>query len=333
MHRIEQWLDIKDDFSEALLLGNGASRAINDSFSYDSLKIHAERHGLMDDNVRKLFRYFNTNDFELILRLIWQANNVNSALEIEDRATHQAYLHVRECLINAVRNIHPQHADIIEHLPSTYKFTKQFNTVLSLNYDIVLYWVMMYGNEIEDRHRFKDCWINSEFDADWNSYRESRNYFDRDVSLVFYPHGNLVLARNKIENESKLRVRAHDLLASILNSWESASYIPIFVSEGLSNQKLSSINNSHYLSTVYREVIPSIVDNLVIYGWNFGEHDQHILKRLRRIRTIAISVFQGDQAFCNRVHQMIRDSIGNDVEIVFFDSASPGCWNNPINEN
>ncbi|MFM4856996.1 DUF4917 family protein [Aeromonas hydrophila] len=335
MHVIEQWLDIADDFTESLLLGNGASRAVDDCFSYDSLKLRAEELGLFNKNVTKLFEYFNTSDFELVLRLIWQANNVNKALEIEDADTYEAYIHVRECLINAVQDIHPQHAKIIEYLPNAYHFIKRFNTILSLNYDIFLYWTMMFGNERQDFHKFKDCWIRSEFDENWENYRQSLNDYDRDISLVFYPHGNLVLARNNIEYESKLTGQGNNLLDTILASWRSESYIPLFVSEGTSQQKTSAINNSHYLSTVYREVIPSISDNLVIYGWNFGEHDLHILRRLKKttIRTIAVSVFRGDQAFCNRVEQMIHDNIRGDIEVVFFDSASPGCWINPANDD
>lgn len=87
MHVIEQWLDIADDFTESLLLGNGASRAVDNCFSYDSLKLRAEERGLFNQNVTKLFRYFNTSDFELVLRLIWQASNVNKALDIEDKDT------------------------------------------------------------------------------------------------------------------------------------------------------------------------------------------------------------------------------------------------------
>ncbi|WP_161935562.1 replication protein RepA [Burkholderia pseudomallei] len=37
-------------------------------------------------------------------------------------------------------------------------------------------------------------------------------------------------------------------------------------------QKVASIRSSYYLSTVYREVLPSERESLVIYGWGFGEH-------------------------------------------------------------
>jgi hypothetical protein len=47
------------------------------------------------------------------------------------------------------------------------------------------------------------------------------------------------------------------------------------------------------------------------------------------INRVAVSVFRGDQAYCNRVFQTIRDELGAHVEVEFFDSESPGCWIHP----
>jgi hypothetical protein len=46
--------------------------------------------------VQSIFDFFHTDDFELILRIVWQANNVNKALEIEDDKTESSYIHVRD---------------------------------------------------------------------------------------------------------------------------------------------------------------------------------------------------------------------------------------------
>jgi len=64
----------------AILLGNGASIAIDDSFAYGSLKEHATDNGLLTDDIQSLFDFFHTDDFELILRIVWQATNVNKSL-------------------------------------------------------------------------------------------------------------------------------------------------------------------------------------------------------------------------------------------------------------
>ena len=268
----------------------------------------------------------------MVLRLVWQANKVNSALDIPDQSTRQAYQHVRDCLINAVRSIHPEYCETEDQFPLIASFLNSFKTILSLNYDLTLYWVIMYANRELNGHLFKDCILHGEFDEDWQRFRDSIHHQDRRVSLVFYPHGSLVLARDVVENETKLdSIAGNNLLESILVHWESEDYIPLFVSEGTTQQKLSAIHNSHYLNTIYREVIPSLDDSLVIYGWGFGEHDIHILKRLSQsnIHRIAVSVHGNDQAYCRRVTQMLRDNIVQDIAVTFFDSQSNGCWNHP----
>ena len=92
---------------------------------------------------------------------------------------------------------------------------------------------------------------------------------------------------------------------------------------------MDAIKNSYYLSTVYREVLRCERETLVIYGWGLGEQDIHLLRRMRDtgIRRVAVSVYGGDQIYCNRVFPIIRDALGA-VLVEFFDSQSIGCWNN-----
>lgn len=328
--KIYNWQDISEEFSDSVLLGNGASISINRSFTYDSLKGYAATNGLLNSNINSLFDFFNTSDFELILRLVWHATKVNEALKIADSETERAYEHVRECLINTVQRIHPEHSEVKTQFLAITNFLSSFKTVLSLNYDLTLYWVMMYAKDLDNNHMFKDCMINGEFKSDWQELRKSVSHRFKSTSLVFYPHGSLVLARKVTEQEVKLvSHKDDDLLESILKHWRSSQYIPLFVSEGTSDQKVAAIKNSHYLSIVYREVIPSIGDNLTIFGWGFGEEDTHILKKLKDsgVKKIAVSVYKNDQLYCRRVTQMIHTHIRNNINIVFFDSESNGCWN------
>ena len=104
---VMQWAQIAPNYHRStILLGNGASIAVSPSFSYGSLLDHAQNRGLLAADVHRLFHFFGTSDFELILRLVWQASNVNRALQIPDNSTRQAYVNVRECLIQAVRDVH-----------------------------------------------------------------------------------------------------------------------------------------------------------------------------------------------------------------------------------
>lgn len=326
---IKDWNAIQDEYNGTIILGNGASIAVDNRFSYGSLKQHATENGLLTDDVQNIFDFFDTNDFELILRIVWQAANVNKSLEIEDNKTEQVYSHVRDCLISTVRDIHPEYQDISDQFEAIYAFLKRFTTVIPLNYDLIVYWVMMYGRDINDQHAFKDCYISSEFDDNWQRFRNPIGR-ERSCSLVFYPHGSLVLARDKIEDERKITTNSLSLLEGILHKWMEGNYVPLFVSEGVTEQKIKSIHSSYYLNTVYREVLSNLPPILVLYGWGLGEHDIHIIKRIAKsnIKKVAVSVFDNDQAYCNRVNKILQDELGNECKIVFFDSQSDNCWNN-----
>nr|WP_267118775.1 DUF4917 family protein [Xanthomonas sacchari] len=322
-----QWAQVAPNYHQGtIVLGNGASIAVSPRFSYGSLLDHAQQQGLLARDVQQLFQFFRTSDFELILRLVWQASNVNRALQIQDNSTRQAYLNVRDCLIQAVRNVHPEHNLVSHQLPSMYQFLKEFDTVFSLNYDLLVYWAMTYGLNVDDGHAFKDCFQwNGRFDDNWGRYRN--RYREQTNTLVFYPHGSLALCRDAVEQEFKIRNAGTGLLEAILDEWRSERVVPLFVSEGTTQQKVLSIQSSYYLSTVYREVLTSQRTALTLYGWGMGEHDRHLLKRMREtgIHRVAVSVFRGDQGYCNYAYQTLQDDLGP-VHVDFFDSESPGCW-------
>ncbi|PQQ42544.1 DUF4917 domain-containing protein [Photorhabdus luminescens] len=328
---ISPWSELAQRYDGTILLGNGASIAVSPRFAYGSLLEYVRQRESLAEDARRLFDFFETEDFELILRIVWQASNVNKSLQIEDVRTHGAYLRIRECLIQAVRDVHPEHNEVSEQLPYIYDFLKRFNTVISLNYDLIVYWTMTYGLDIQDRHKFKDCFLGrGVFAEDWQRLRTP--YGDEQSNtLVFYPHGSLVLCRNRVEQEHKIHIRGAGLLESILERWKSEEVVPLFVSEGTYKQKVNSIQNSFYLSKVYREVLAELRENLVILGWGMGEHDIHLLKRMAGtgIQRVAVSVFRRDRAYCNRANLLIKQNLGQNIRVEFFDSESPGCWNIP----
>lgn len=328
---IQPWEKLAGAYRGTILLANGASISVYPSFSYESLLEYARANGLITADLQRLFEFFGTSDFELILRIVWHASNVNQALLIPDEQTRTAYRHVRDCLIQTVRNVHPEHDVIREQLPKIYSFLKSFDTIISLNYDLVLYWAVTYGLDINDGHAFKDCFIRGRFDDDWQRFREPIGR-ERSTSLVFYPHGSLVLCRNRTEEEVKIHNQEAGLLQAILDRWTSEEFVPLFVSEGTGDQKVASIQSSYYLSTVYREVLPAERESLVVYGWGFGDHDIHLLRRMRRsgVRRVAVSVFGGDQAYCNRASQIIWNELGFKTQVEFFDCQSQGCWNHEL---
>ncbi|WP_407504006.1 DUF4917 family protein [Acinetobacter baumannii] len=338
MHEIKQWIDISEDFKDgALILGNGASMAIDSKFGYKSLLEYATENSLLNDDVRLLFHKYKTTDFELILRMVWTAFEVNKAFQIVDNKTEQAYLSVRDALIKAVRDIHPRYNSIEYVLPDLHRFIRHFKYTFSLNYDLLVYWACMYGNKVDAEYSFKNCFHGGEFSQDWRKYLPI--YQRKKSRLIFFPHGSLVLGKTLTEDEYKISSKKSEshLLDKILEAWTEGICIPLFVSEGTATQKVKAINNSGYLSTVYRETLKEACEKVTIYGWGVGEQDIHILDAMKTPRNIvntkfAVSVRNNNQAYCTKVKGILEEKFPK-CEVTFFDSESPGCWNNSFEKD
>jgi hypothetical protein len=326
---IYQWSQIEHLYKGALILGNGASIKFSNKFDYTSLKANAESNGILDPLSQKVFQCLDSVDYEQILHSLHQAERLNKTLGVKENATRETYNKIKTGLIEVVRNVHPQHEELLFELASFSKFMHKFHTICSLNYDLIMYWCALLSNDVDDGHQFKDCFYNQrgsgKFSPDWREWRKQYNYHDRKLrTLLFYPHGNLILFRDEFLGEGKVFVNDGKLLLeSILSNWDRHDCVPLFVAEGTSEQKMASIGNSPYLRTVYNEVIPSLGTDLTIFGWGLWDQDKHILKAISKanIRTVAVSVYKFDEDYCRRVTKLIKSYLPN-INIDFFDSES-----------
>ncbi len=346
--QIRAWREIADQFCDSLLLGNGASIAIDSRFSYKSLLENALIEGLLTERVEQIFEYLDTRDFELVLRMVWHAHKINQALNLGESETEVVYREIRSALVKAVRKVHPEHEQVSEHLHAIFNFMKTFKKVLSLNYDLVVYWGMLKGNEELRCQWFKDCFLKeSDQSESFAPFRHDWSWLSlpygpaKGATLIFYPHGNLVLSTALSGRDIK-EFRGNEtetLLEKVLEGWEKGDRVPLFVSEGSSLQKRNAIRRSEYLNTVYDTVLSDLGSSLTVYGWSFGEQDDHILERISdkynktRVKRVAISVFTKDrpkeeiEEDCHKISQKIRRYIPP-IDILFYDSKSPGCWIN-----
>lgn len=330
---LRNWSDIRDGFRDNILLGNGASIAINKRLSYRSLYERVCVSGELNDEIINMFRYFGTTNFEFIMKLLLEASRVNEVLEIDDNKTKEYYYEIRDSLINTIRDIHPEHESVKELLPKIASFLKNFTAVLSLNYDLLVYWSMLEGNDRFGCRWFKDGYVYGEFDNDFADYMYEPQPPAKGVTLVFYPHGSLFLVTDIDGNEKKLsRYEDEFLLETILAKWREKDYIPLFVSEGNTIAKLHAIRRSNYLKTVYDSVLRRITGSLVIYGWSASEQDEHIFDGIdhRYITDIAVSVHTENpdwESYCDRIENRIALTHNlRNVNLYFFDSKCEGCW-------
>lgn len=334
MVTIKQWAEIEASYNDTLLLGNGASIAVNSDFAYRSLYQKLTELS-SDGQLAALFELFDTQDFELILRHLWIATQVNQQLGMPENATTEGYNLLRNLLIQCVSQNHPEHHEISNVLVKIRSFIGKFKTVLSLNYDLIVYWASLL--EDTTTGKLKDCFVNRLFNEqlDWSEFRDlywkDREKGYKTTSLVFYPHGSLILAKDFSGQESKLHTNPHgdgNYLQQISQQWSFATVTPVFVSEGTSKQKLSAIARSRYLDTVYREVLPEKKESIVIYGWSMGENDSHILDALKKSRPsrVAVSVYGTDTSGCNAIEGKLKAVFGEALLVEFFDSESANCW-------
>lgn len=271
------WSDIEHRFTKGILIGNGASRAVWDGFSYDSLYDEA----VLRRRDRDLFEAFNTTNFEAILRNLQVGQIVcENSGHATARIANQ-YARIREALVNAVAGVHVAWVDVddpkLVHIRRT---LRQYEVVFSTNYDLLAYWSIMSRRNGEG---FVDFF--------WGS----NNSFDlADVSLrsgptpILYLHGGLHLMR-AADGSARKRIA---LTRNLLEAFRGSGDVPLFVSEGSSRDKMRAIRSSDYLTFAYENFVEE-VDRLVVFGHSLSSQDAHIRNPLRRARRLAISVMPG----------------------------------------
>lgn len=329
---LHNWSDIKNRFNHNILLGNGASIAIDNRLSYRSLYEQVCEGGGLNPEIIAMFEHFRTTNFEFIMKLLLEASLVNEVLEIDDEKTKDYYHEIRDSLINTIRDIHPTHESVENLLPKIASFLMNFTTVLSLNYDLLVYWSMLEMNEELKCKWFKDGYVHGEFDNEFDEYMYKPQPPAEGATLVLYPHGSLFFVTDIYGNEEKLS-RSEDviLLETILARWKEKDYIPLFVSEGDTTAKFHAITRSNYLNKVY-DSVKTIDGSLVIYGWSASVQDEHIFEAIdhKGITDIAVSVHKANpdwESYCDRIDdRFARTHHLKDSEIYFFDSQCDGCW-------
>jgi len=147
MPRIYEWSEIKDEFTDSLLVGNGGSMALSNNFVYESLYEKAREKENLDQATQQVFSKFynNTHDFERVLYRLWQANYINHLFSVSDEEKQKikdGYNLIQKALLKAVKDIHPDHRELKGQLFLVGKYLSHFKTVFSLNYDVNIFLIL-----------------------------------------------------------------------------------------------------------------------------------------------------------------------------------------------
>ena len=340
------------DFNEtALIVGNGASISLSNSFNYNNLFLKAEELGYLSPEIARIFSQIGTSNFEAILNQLDITQKINNALSLPDilisqlpiinNAISTSSKQIKTALIETIRSVHPNYTELSitqdesNGILKLNKFLNQFDYIINLNYDLLVYYIILsnktdfidsFRNASTSRHNlaFNEDVINTRY-----SYK----------TKLYYPHGNIVLCVDSNGEEQKIRCsEGNTLLQEILNIWESTAHLyPLFICEGSSNEKVKGIYKNYYLTYVYKKILPNLPKNIVCYGWSLSENDEHILKQILKDSSepfkIFISIHKGHKedyiinAECTKIIERITN-INNNTDIHFFNADDEGCWLN-----
>lgn len=308
--------------TRAILLGNGFSIAQGGArFSYSSL---LERCGLdADDPIRNVFRTLGTVDFEEVMRALEHAARIEAAYGENDRSRRfqRDSDATREALIHAVREVHPGiQFDIPEKQRNACgMFLSHFDSIFTLNYDLLLYWVILSA----DARKHSDGFGLGEEVSGFRTFRVDAN------CTTYYMHGALHLFASEQLETKKRVVTNHTIIDDIARTIATLRNMPIFVSEGSASRKMAKINGIPYLRHCY-DKLKDCTGSLFIFGHSASASDSHIYDVIFRseIDRLFFCVHCPDQNLEPLSQRLERfaNQRKNDIDIAYVDAETAHVW-------
>lgn len=317
------------------LFGNGFSIACRPNiFAYGKLYEQAN-FSKLSPTAKLAFEALNTQDFERVIKalrdaaLILLAYKGDPALVAALRADADR---LRELLVQTIAATHPAWPGEItedEYLACR-AFVGHFDTVYTLNYDLLLYWVHMHTPEgqspaSDDGFRTPE----DDFDASYVVWEADQSHEQN----MWFLHGALHVFDTGTEIQkytwSKTGVRLIDQIRDALQR----NYFPLFVSEGTSDEKYERIRHSDYLAKAYRS-FSSITGALFVYGFSFAENDAHFLRCIQRgkVSQLYVGLYgdpnsDGNKRIARQAENVSTGRRGNRaLAVTYFDAKSANVW-------
>lgn len=330
-----------------LVLGNGFSIAQNPkAFSYLALRDRALQKGQISPLAQRLFTGLNTPDFESVIEACTASARTLRILR-DDPADAEAEMldleasKLKEALAVVLAGLHPERPSDVDESAyrRVYRFLARFNKIYTMNYDLLLYWALMKGQDPDFANEvggarvcddgFRDPGHDSSF-VTWDHLHSSR------TQCVYYLHGALHIFRNAAGLQKHTWSRTDIPLIDQIRAQLDSGYFPLYVSEGTSAEKLTRIHSSDYLARGLRSLAETR-SGMLVFGLSFSPNDEHLIKAIVEsgILRLAISM-HGDPKSEENLALMRRGdavkarriaySSKRPLEVRFFDSQSVPLW-------
>lgn len=335
--------DSRSQSKQHVLLGNGFSIACRpDIFVYGKLFERAD-FSRLSESARLAFDALNTQDFELVIKALRNAKELirlyeGSAPSVAELMQQDAD-GLKEVLVQTIASSHPDWPGELngQEYTACRSFLANFNTVYTLNYDLLLYWTQMHVEEgispqSDDGFRTPE----DNFEARYVTWESSQSHSQN----TWFLHGALHIFDSGTEVQKytwrNTQVRLIDQIRDALQR----DLYPLFVAEGSSDEKLERIRHSDYLAKAYRS-FAEIGGALFIYGHSLAENDEHFLQLIERgkIRKLYIGIYGAPTAEPNRtiMNRASRMAVARaqyprkpSLEVKFFDSGTAHVWDSQL---
>ena len=184
---------------------------------------------------------------------------------------------LKEHLVAIITNSHPEKSTSItaSERVACLDFLEPFNRIYSLNYDLLLYWVIL--DLVNSGKNYTDGFSNTEYSED-DAYVVYANDSSTPQNLYFL-HGALHLFDAGDEFHKITYNNSQICLVDQIKQALADKKYPVFISEGTSKQKKQKIIHNAYLNHCYKS-IKKIGGDLVIFGTLLKKNDEHILNAI-----------------------------------------------------
>lgn len=336
-----------------LLLGNGFSIAcIRSIFQYSSLYDQADFSSMPQAKI--LFEKLNTTDFELVINALNYGGVALQAYNDKDLDTSKLMSEhghrLKELLIETIAKHHPEYPKEIEEskIAACSNFLATFlngdGRIYSLNYDLLLYWTLMYAFEKElikepnDGFGRDSSYDNGE--VSYSSYITWQGESTAHIQNIHYLHGALHVFDKGAEIEKFTWVDTGKPLIEQTREALAQNRFPVFVAEGDSKKKMEKITHSGYLYHSYKSFSSIMKTNtrktsvcLFTYGVSFSENDKHITKKISdgTISHLFVGIHgdvnsDSNKAIFDAVDKLKRKRRFGTLEVTYYDTATANVW-------
>lgn len=334
-----------------LLLGNGFSIGCRaDIFHYASLYGEADFSDIPE--AQQVFEVLNTQDFEVAIRMLESGSKILPVYAPGETASAQTMnnhaIALKELLVATIAGNHPAGPNVIEEAKfwacrtflSNFLASEKGGHVFTLNYDLLLYWVLMhednpFGADVLELRK-NDSFGNDEDDPEAD-YVVWQGETAAHSSNVHFLHGALHLFDSGAELQKYTWVRKGVPLVEQARAAIAENKFPLFVSEGTSTQKKNKIRHNAYLYQCFKVLTSNALVGthcFFLFGHSLAESDDHILYRLGRgrFKTLYVGIFGDTESLVNKAVVARANAIAElrnyryPLEVIFFDSASANVW-------